>query len=172
MSDIIIVIILIMPVVLVIIALNYTHKKRKRKAREELGAYLDQLSKEHRIQSGFRKKLIHQLVMIDRTSAKMIVVNEKDNQFSHEIFSMDAIKSMKVITVKQAIPLDDGSRKTEIITTQVGVEISFTRPEKEILLVSYDHRDQSIFQMAEMETEARQLHEDISRYRTPELMSA
>ena len=172
MSDIIIVILLIMPVVLVVTALNYTHKKRKSKAREELGTYMDQVTKEHRIRPAFKKKLIHQLVMVDGASGKIVVVNHKDNQFSHEIFSIDAIKNMKVITVKQVIPLDEGNRKTEVITTQVGVEISFTRPEREILLVSYDHRDQNIFQMAEMEKEARQLNEDLSRYKAPELLSA
>lgn len=172
MSEIIIVIILIMPVVLVIAVLNYTHKKRKTKTREEIGAYLDQITKEHRLHPGFRKKLVHQTVLVDGASSKIVVVNHKDNQFSHDIFSMDAIKNRKVVTVKQVIPLDEGSRKTEVITTQIGVEISFTKPEKEIFLVSYDHRDQSIFQMADMEKEARQLNEDLSRYTTPRLLSA
>ena len=172
MSDIIIVIILIMPVVLVIAVINYTHKKRRTKAHEELGVYLDQIIKKHRIHPGFRKKLVHQLVLVDGASGKIVVVNHKDNLFSHEIFSMNAIKNRKVITVKQVIPLDEGSRKTEVITTQIGVELSFTRPEKEIFLVSYDHRDQNIFQMAEMEKEARQLNEDLSHYTTPELLSA
>ena len=136
MSDIIIVILVIMPVLLVIAGLNYSHKKRKRKAGEELSAYLYKLTNQHGINHSFRRTLVHQLILIDGTSRKLIVVNHRDNQFTHEMLSLDAIKSMKVTSVKQAFPVDEGNKRTEVITTQIGVEISFSKPDKELFLVS------------------------------------
>lgn len=160
MSEIIIALLLIVPVLLVIGILSYSHKKKKQKQQHKLSAYIRNVTGLNELKPGFKKHFVHQLVLIDSSSRKILVVNHHEN-LSHELLSLDYMKSAKVVTIKETIRTDDQSKKTEVITTQIGVEICFHKPEKEVFLIVYDHIEHNIFQMADLETEARELHKFI-----------
>lgn len=160
MSEIIIALLLIVPVLLVIAVLSYSHKKKKQKKQDKLSAYIRDIAGLKDVKPGFQKHLVHQLVLIDNTSRKILVVNHHEN-LSHEQLSLDYIRSAKVVSLKETIRTDDQNKKTEVITTQIGVEVCFEKPEKEIFLIVYDHIEHNVFQMADLETEARELHKMI-----------
>lgn len=169
MSEIVIALLLIIPVLLVIAILSYSHKKKKRKKQDKLSAYLHNATNESGFKPSFQKHLVHQLVLIDEGSRKILVVNHYEN-LSHEQLFLDYMKSVRVINLKETIKADD-QKRTEVITKQIGVEISFEKPEKEIFLVVYDHIEHTIFQMADLEKEARELQEIIIKTKARQLVA-
>ena len=173
MSEIIVVVLLIVPVVLAVIVLNYLNKKQKRKAHNKLSAYASEITNQLQIKQSFWKRLPYQLIIIDDESREILVVDYNDNNhLSHELLSLDMIESLKVVRLKQAVSLGERNKKTEAIITQIGLEVCFTKPRKEIFLVVYDHVAHNNLQMAELEKEARQLHDDINKFRVPQMISA
>jgi len=171
MSEIVIVLLLLVPVFLVVAILNRSHKKQKKKAQDRLSDYLNERTEELGMKHSFRKQLVHQLVIIDDIARKILVVSGRD-QFSHELYSLDFIKTLRVVNQKQSFIVDEKSKKSETITTQVGVEIAFEKPQKEIFLTLYDHVEHNIFQMADLEKEAWQLHERITKAKIHQLINA
>jgi hypothetical protein len=171
MSEIVIALLLIIPVVLVIAILSYSHKKQKGKKKNKLFAYLQEVTSQSGFKPNFQKHLVHHLVLVDEKLRKILVVHHPENNLSHEQFSLDYIRSAKVVNLKESIPGDDQNKKAEVITTQIGVEISFEKPEKEVFLVVYDHIEHNIFQMADLEKEARELHEEIAKAKVRQLIA-
>ncbi|MBO9682208.1 MAG: hypothetical protein J7502_05985 [Flavisolibacter sp.] len=169
MSEIITVLLLIVPVLLVIAIVSYSHKKRKRKQKDKLSVYLHEATGGAGFKPDFQKHLVHQLVLIDEGSRKILVVNHHED-LSHEQLSLDFIKTVKVVNLKETIKADD-QKRTEIITKQIGVEVSFEKPEKEIFLVVYDHIEHNIFQMTDLEKEARELQEIITKTKVRQLVA-
>lgn len=164
MSEIIVVLLILIPVLLVFIVLSYSHKKKKKKTQAKILVYLHGLTNQLKIKHSFVRCLPHQMVLIDKDARILVVVDHKTDQFSHKWFSLDDIKSLKVINLKQTIPLDDKSKRPDIITTEIGVEICLHEMQQEIFLTVYDHTVHHILQMAELEKEAWQIHECINKY--------
>jgi hypothetical protein len=171
MSEIVIALLLIVPVLLVIVVLSYSHKKQKRKKQNKLSAYLYEVTDQPGFKPGFQKHLLHQLVLIDESSRKILVIGHHENNFSHEQLSLDYIKSIKVVNLKETVKADHQNKKTEVITTQIGVEIVSEKPGKEIFLIVYDHIEHNIFQMADLEEEARELQDIITKAKAQQLVA-
>ena len=169
MSEILITLLLIVPILIVIAIVSYSHKKRKRKQHDKLSAYLHEATGGAGFKPDFQKHLVHQLVLINEGSRKILVVGHHED-LSHEQLSLDYIKTVKVINLKETIKADD-QKRTEVITKQIGVEISFEKPEKEIFLVVYDHIEHNIFQMADLEKEAQELQEIITKAKVRQLVA-
>ena len=170
MSEIVIILLLLAPVLLVVLILNNSRKKQKKKKQEKLTAYLHSITDEAGMKHSFQKQLIHQMVIIDESSRKIIVVNQREPHLSHEQYSLDFIKMLKVTNLKQSIA-GEQNKKAEVITTEIGVEITFEKPDKEVFLVFYDHIEHNIFQMADLEKEAWQMHERITKARIHQLIN-
>lgn len=170
MSEIVIILLLLAPVLLVVFILNNSRKKQKKKKQEKLSAYLHSITDQAGMKHSFEQQLIHQMVIIDESSRKIIVVNQREHHLSHEQYSLDFIKTVKVVNVKQTIP-GEQNKKGEVITTEIGVEIVFEKPDKEVFLVFYDHTEHTIFQMAELEKAASQMQERITKARIQQLVN-
>ena len=170
MSEIVIIASLLAPVLLVLFILNRSRNKQRKKAKDRLAAYLHEITNENGMRHGFQKQLAHQMVTIDESSRKVLIVDHRENDLTHELHSLDFIKTLKVVNLKQTIP-HERNKTTEVITTQIGVEIVFEKPEKEIFLVFYDHTEHNIFQMAELEKEAWQLHGRITKAKIRQLIN-
>lgn len=171
MSEIIVAILLIVPVALAVVLLNKANKRQKKEAHNKLSAYVSQITHQLQFKQSFWRRLLYQLVLIDDEAREMVIVNHKGH-LSHKLFSLDMIENIKVISLKQTVSFADTGKKASVVTTQIGVEIIFTKPRQEIFLVVYDHIAHNIFQMADLENEARQLHDDINKFRTSKLISA
>ena len=170
MSEIVIALLLIVPVLLVIAVLSYSHKKKKQKKQDKLSAYVDEVMDQPGLKPTCQKNLVHQLILIDENLRKILVFNHHED-LSHQQLSLDYLKTVKVVTLKETIKADDQSKKVEVITKQIGVELFFEKPEKKIFLVVYDHIEHNIFQMADLEKEARDLHEVITRVKVRQLVT-
>jgi hypothetical protein len=168
MSEILIALLLIVPVLLVIAILSRSHKKEKKRQMDKLSAYLFEVTDGFGSKIDFQKHLVHQFIVIDETSRKLLIVDHHEN-LSHECLSLEYMRSAKVVILKDTIRADDQSKKTETITKQIGVELVFERPEKEIVLVVYDHIEHNIFQMADLEKEAGELCKIITIAKTRQL---
>jgi hypothetical protein len=170
MSEILIALLLIVPVLLVIAVLSYSHKKKKRKKQDKLSAYVHEVMDQPGFTPVFQKNLVHQLVLIDESLRKILVFNHHET-LSHQQLSLDYLKTVKVVTLKETIKVDDQSKRMEVIAKQIGVELVFEKPDKEIFLVVYDHIEHNIFQKADLEKEARELHEIISKAKAGQLVA-
>lgn len=165
MSEIVIALLLIVPVLIVTAVLSYSHKKKKKKKTDKLAAYVHEVTDQPAFKPHFQKHLVHQLVVIDEGLQEILIVNHHKDNLTHQQFSIDNIGSAKVVSLKETIRIDD--KRTELITSQIGVEIRFKKPEKEVFLVVYDHIEHNIFQMADLENEARELHKRITGTKVP-----
>ena len=168
MSEIVIVLLLIVPVLLVIVILSRSHKKQKKKQMDKLSAYLFEATDGFGSKIDFQKHLVHQFIVIDETSRKLLIVDHREN-LSHECLSLEYMRSAKVVSLKDTVRANDQNKKTETITKQIAVELAFERPEKEILLVVYDHIEHNIFQMADLEKEAGELCKVLTKAKTRQL---
>lgn len=146
--------------------------KRKKKTQAKILVYLHGLTNQLKIKHSFVQCLHHQMVLIDKDVRKLLVIDHSSDQFSHKWFSLDDIKSLKVISRKQASPPANKSKKHDVITTKIGVEICFNGAQQEMFLTVYDNTEHTILQMAELEKEAWQLHDYINKFKLPQLVSA
>jgi len=164
MSEVIIVLLLLVPVLIAIFILNRSQRKHKRNEQEKLLNYVDPVIKETGISPDFRKQLVHQFIVMDEKKRKLLLVNWKDFEFSHELHSLQEIKSLSVQTVKQNM-IEEGTSKPDIVTTQVGIEMKLQNDEKRFL-VFYNHTVHSVFQIPEMTAEATALCGKVNSLKT------
>lgn len=166
MATIWIVILLMVPVVGVIAALNISHKKQQQKADKRISVYLQQIMEQTGLINSFQKNLSHQLVILDDVNRKLLVIDHVDQTYSHTLYELDDIKGIEVIN-KRVMAADERNKKAAGFTSQVGLEIipaDGSDPKK--LLVFYDHLKHSVYLMAEMEQEAKQLGQRIKEAKT------
>ena len=160
MSEVIIVLLLLIPIFLVVAILNNSHKKQKKKAAEKITAYINNVAAQLGISQSFQQRLVHQTVLLDENSKKLLVVNHKDSAFAHAVYDLRTIKSVKVKNCSQTwIP--EGRKKPETFTTQIGVEIIPEKAGAEMFLALYDHVEHNIMQMTGFQEEARELQDRI-----------
>ena len=162
MSTVWIMVLLIVPIAAVIIALNLTHKRQKQKVDKRNKAYLHQVMTQTGIINGFQKELVHQLVLLDDTKRRLLIIDHVNHTYSHTLYELDDIKGIELINLKRFIPSHEGNKKSESYTSQIGLEIISGNgtPSKQ-LLVFYDHIKHSVYLMAEMEKKAKQLQQRI-----------
>lgn len=158
MSDILITLLLLVPILIVIAILNYASKKHKKRVKDKILAYLQEVSKQAGIVSNYQKHLIHQTVAIDEKSRKLLIVEHEGIFFSHDIYAFDDISDIKMVHQKQSVGSDEKGRKTEQLTTKIGLEISPGKKGTTTFLTFYDHIEHNIYQMARLEQEALELH--------------
>jgi type II secretory pathway pseudopilin PulG len=172
MSEIILLVLLLVGLVLFVAISKWTNRKNKRKAHNQLSAYVSEITNQLRFKQSFWRRLLHQVIIIDDEQREMLVVNFQDKHFTHKLFSLDMIESIKVVTLQETISFDYQSKNTDSVITQVGVEIGFIKPRQEIFLVLYDHIAHNMLQMPERKKEALQLQADINKMRAPQPIKA
>lgn len=163
MSDLVITLLLIVPIFIVIVILNKVNKKRKKIAQKRINTYITEATSQTRITNYYRKQLIHQTVIIDESSRKLLIVDHKDDVFSHEVYPLDAIKGAFIIKDSQSYTPEGKGQKQEHIITKIGVKVVFDKSSAEQFLVFYDYQEHNIYQMADFEKEACQLHDKIKK---------
>ncbi|HEX6430294.1 MAG TPA: hypothetical protein VF008_21530, partial [Niastella sp.] len=92
MSDIVITLLLIVPIFIVIVILNKGNKNRRKKAQKRINAYITEATRQTGITNYYRKQLIHQTVIIDESSRKLLIIEHKGEAFSHDLYPLDVIK--------------------------------------------------------------------------------
>lgn len=162
MSEILIVALLMVPVFIVVAILNNSNRKRKKKAQDRLTAYLHEVAGAETLSHSFQKQLVHQTIVLDEKAAKVFVVDHRGAALSHEVYSLAAIKNLKVLNLKQTLPAETAGQKPETFTTEIGVELLLDKTGERKFLVAYDHVEHNIFQLAGFEKEAAQLLERIA----------
>src|SRR4051812_23035245 len=98
MSDLIILLLIIAPIALVVFILKSSKKKQKRRSQERLSAYVYEVTGQLGIKHSFRKQLVQQHLILDETSGKMVVIDH-NKELSHEVYSLDHIRSLKVVSL-------------------------------------------------------------------------
>jgi hypothetical protein len=161
MSDIIIALLLIVPIIIVVVTINRTNKRRKKKAQKRINAYITEATRQTGITNYYRNQLVHQTVIIDESSRKMLIIDHKGEAFSHNAYPLDALKGSLIMNDKQSFTPEGKGQKPEHITTRIGVKVTFEKNGTEQFLVLYDYLEHSIYQMADLEKEACQLHDKI-----------
>lgn len=152
----------LLPIVAVIVWLNMSLKRRKRKAEAGRHAYYKLIAGETGFTSSFHVNLIYQLVILDESSRKMLVIDQNDNSYVHALFSLEEIRSVQVLNIKKIIEPTGTSGKAESFTDRIALEILPGKngdPGKHIIF--YDRMRHSIYEMSGLEKEAEQLKERI-----------
>ncbi len=164
MSDIVIALLLLVPVVIVILILNNTNKRRKKKAQKKINAYITEATRQTGITNYYRKQLVHQTVIIDERNGKLLLV-EHNGIFSFDVYPLDSLKSVLVLNeTKTFLPAGKG-QKREVLTTRIGLKITFQKNDGEKFLKLYDYLEHNIYMMLDFEKEAHELCDKIERAR-------
>jgi len=151
MSEIVgIALLLLVPIFIVIAILNIANVKRRKKAQNRIHEYITEATKKTGITIHYQKQLIHQTIIIDEKSRKLLIIDHKGIAFSYDLCPLDTVKRIEVIHQKQ-----------EHITTKIGVELSLGKTGEEKFLTLYDYVEHNIYQLADFEREARQLQDKI-----------
>src|SRR3954463_12064643 len=101
MSDVVIVLMLLVPIAIVIFILNKAVKRRKKKAQKRINAYITEATRQTGITNYYRKQLVHQTVIIDESSRKLLIIDHKGEAFSHNVYPLDALNGSLIINDKQ-----------------------------------------------------------------------
>jgi hypothetical protein len=137
---------------------------------EKLALNLLRIKHDRGIKASFETALVHQTLILDESARKMLVVN--NNSFLSEVYPLDAITSLKVVNTKQAILPARGERRSTIITKLISLEMSFDNPERKVTMSVFDHNLHDVSQIQVMEKHAWYLHEQITKAKIHELLSA
>ena len=158
MSELIIAILLLLPIVIVVVVLNYSNKQKKKKAEQRISDYLAAVLGESSMQSSRQKRLVHQSVVVDVIQRKLLVIEQKEDVFSHQIYPLQSIKRIDLRSLQQTVPAEPG-QKSESLVTQIGLALSFTDGNAEHFLTFYDMLEHDIYQKAELEKDAVQFQQ-------------
>jgi hypothetical protein len=150
------------PIIIVVVTINITNKRRRKKAQKKINAYITEATRQTGITNYYRKQLVHQTVIIDENSRKMLIIDHKGDAFLHNTYPLDALKGA-LINDKQSFTPEGKGQKPEHITTRIGVKVTFEKNGTEQFLILYDYLQHSIYQMADLEKEACQLHDKIKK---------
>lgn len=165
MTDIGIALLLLVPIAIVIIILNNATKQRKKKAQKKINAFIAEATRQTGITNYFRKQLTHQTVIMDEKIKKLLLVEHKNENFSFELFPLDAVKNVLVLNeTKSFMPVGKG-QKQEHLTTRIGLEITFKKGDTHKFLTVYDYLEHNIYLMRDLEKEAQELRDKIEKAR-------
>ena len=154
---------LFVPIFIVIAILNIANKKRRRKAQGKILDCIAEAAKQTGISNHYQKQLIHQTVIIDEKSRKLLIVDHNKVPFSYNVYPLEAIRGIQVINHKQSFLINGKGQKHDRITTKIGIELTLEKGGDENLLILYDYLEHNIFQMADFEKEAHQLQDTIKK---------
>lgn len=162
---------LVIPIVGVIAILKYSQKKHKKRFSDKTSLYLGQVLDGAGLSADFQKQLAHQLIALDEKKRTLLILSHTNATFSHEIVPLTEVREIRLFQQKEILAAEAEGRKGETLVTQSGLELSLGKqgPKR---LVFYDHVEHNIYQMADLEKEARQLLERISRFKTREPVPA
>ncbi len=65
--------------------------------------------------------------------------------------------------IRKSFTPEGKGQKPEHITTKIGVKVTFEKNGTEQFLILYDYLEHNIYQMADLEKEACQLHDKIKK---------
>jgi hypothetical protein len=151
------------PIVIVIVTINITNKRRRKKTQKRINTYITEATRQTGITNYYRKQLVHQTVIIDENSRKLLIIDHKGEVFSHDAYPLDVLKGSFIMNDKQSFTPEGKGQKPEHITTRIGVKVTFEKNGTEQFLTLYDYLEHSIYQMADLEKEACQLHDKIKK---------
>lgn len=165
MSEVIIVLIILAPVFIVVAILNRSRKRQEKAEQEKLATYLRPLLSKINGSPAYERKLVYQYLVLDEKEGKLLVVNWKDVDFSHEWHRLEDFRSLSVQTIRQDVA-KDGSARAETITAAIGIEMTRKETAEKMFLTFYSHLEHSIYQMADFTTDAGQLCEKLNAVKT------
>jgi hypothetical protein len=165
MTDIGIALLLLVPIVIVIIILNNASRQRKKKAQKKINAYVAEATRQTGITNYFRKQLIHQTVIMDERSKKLLLIEHKDNVFSFNVYPLDAVKNVLVLNETQSFTPEGKGQRPETLTKRIGLEITFKKGDDEKFLTLYDYLEHNVYAMRDFEKEAHELRDKIEKTR-------
>jgi hypothetical protein len=161
MSEIFIVLILLIPIAIGAILVNSSHKKQKKKKQEAYLKNLEQVKAETGFHPTYTKHLHTQLIALDEVNRKLLVIDNKNDVYSHTLFDLTDLKSYDLKHVKETVLLE-GGKKSETFTSLMGLDIvPAANGERSKLIVFYDHHEHNIMSIQVIEKEALQLKERI-----------
>jgi hypothetical protein len=165
MSEVMIALLLLVPIFIVVIILNTVHRSSKKKIQAKIHQYITEVMRENAIVSHYHKQFIHQTVILDEKSRRLAVIDHKEEPFSFEAYHLSHIDSVQVVHQKLTVMEDDKGKKTDNITTNIGVELKSDKAEAAKMITLYDYVDHSIHQMPDFEKEAWHLKDRIEKSR-------
>jgi hypothetical protein len=158
--------------VVVLLVAFYPKQSKKNKSginKEKIALNLLRVKHDLGVRASFETHLVHQTLVLDESGRKILVVNNKN--FTSELHPLDAIRSLKVMNNKEAI-LQGEKRKPSIAVKTVSLEMFFENHDRPVLVTVYDHNVHAPAQLEAMEKHAWYLHEQITKAKIHELLSA
>jgi hypothetical protein len=154
MSDLLIVLMLLAPIFIVVVILNYASRKRRKNDRAKVLEYIVAVARRTGVACDHHHQLVHQTVIIDEKSRKLLIIDHARAVFSYDEYSLDEIREVKVEHHKQVFMQEDKGKRQEHITTTIGLELIVGKSRENKFLTVYDYAAHSIYQMKDFENEA------------------
>jgi hypothetical protein len=162
MSQTVVALLLLLPIALFILFLNRSGKSRYKKREAGYLNYLKQVKEETGIHVNFKQLLHQQLVVLDETNKKLLVIDGENGYYSYSLFKGHDLKSFDIKYVKQSFILDAKTKKSETITLRSGLEIVSLLPDQPVIFISfYDHEAHNNILLDILQKEAIRLQERI-----------
>jgi hypothetical protein len=160
MSELFIVLILMIPIVIGAILVNSSHKKQKKKKQDAYLKYLNQVIAGTGFNPTYKKILHTQMLALDEVNRKLLLIDRKNDAYSHAFFDLTALKSYDLKHVKETVLLE-GGKKSETFTSLMGLDLIPGNGESSKLIVFYDHHEHNIMSLQVIEKEALQMKDRI-----------
>lgn len=154
---------LLVPIFIVIAILKFANRKRREKAQGKILDSISEATKQTGITNHYQKQLIHQTIIIDEKSRKLLIIDHNKASFSYNVYPLEAIKGTQVINHKDSFLVNEKNQKHEHITTKIGVELILEKAGDEKFVILYDYLEHNIYLMADFEKEAHQLQDTIKK---------
>ena len=150
-----IVLIMLAPIIVTVVWMNSIQKRQRRQKGQQHIRYLNQVIEETGINITFQKQLVYQTVILDENARKLLVIYLKGNGW-YNLINIGKIKGLNIIKEPPGLPW--GNQKyAELFPTKVAIEIESSEDDGSEQIVFYDHIEQNVHVLPEMEREATRL---------------
>ena len=164
MSTIIVALIIIGGIVVITSLLVYINKKHSKEKREKLLQRFSQLGSEYGLSYTSQEILKERIIGLDGVHRKLLVLQEKDGRQSYYIIDLEEVKSCAVKKTYYAMPAGEGSQRgMDNHLEAIGLQFDFKDKKPAILLPFYDNIANHVFEIAELETKAKDWESILSK---------
>src|SRR5215218_2062108 len=156
MSHITIAAILIGAIAVICLLLLISHNKQKRKAMNQIAYRFSNIGSENNLSFSSQEILKDCVFGLDGLHRKILIIRRSNDQYNTTVISLDELKGCSVKKIFGSIDVGDlKNKKLEQHLQEIVLQFEFDNTKLPIEVSFFDHTENSIYQLQEMEQKAR-----------------
>jgi hypothetical protein len=132
-------------------------KKQTNRRKQQLMNEFSRIGAAHDLSFTAQEILKNQVIGLDGIRRKIVVVEEKENKFSHFIIDVNEVKDCTLQKNSFSIPAQAKNDSNEVYLNKISLQFDFKKPmQPQATIVFYDNVQNHVYEILELETKAKE----------------